>query len=159
MGNKAFDFVRGHWLGIINFHIFLFVSGALLAPCLMHLNQAWVAKVVYGFYGFFCHQKASRCLFILGDQMAICSRCLSFYSSVLISGMWVGWRRPGPLSLSSALFLIFPATMDVSLQILGIHQSTNLIRLLTGSLLGVGISLYLFPRAQNALERLNVRTN
>jgi len=53
-----------------------------------------------------------------------------------------------------ALLLILPALVDVFLQILSIKESTNLIRVTTGLLLGMAVSLYLFPRAQKALDRL-----
>jgi len=43
------------------------------------------------------------------------------------------------------------------LQSLGLSESTNLIRGTTGTLLGTAVSLYLFPRAQRAVERLDVR--
>jgi hypothetical protein len=47
--------------------------------------------------------------------------------------------------------------VSVLLQTLGFSESTNLIRLTTGALLGIALSLYLFPRAQRALERLDVK--
>ena len=89
--------------------------------------------------------------------MAICSRCLFFYSSVLLVGMWAGLRKPGPLSFRTALLLSSPAVISVLLQSLGFSESTNLIRGTTGTLLGTAVSLYLFPRAQKALERLDVK--
>ena len=89
--------------------------------------------------------------------MAICSRCLSFYSSALAVGMWVGLIRTRPLNLKLAVALSFPAIASVLLQSVGLGESTNLIRVTTGALLGTAASLYLFPRAQRAVERLNVK--
>jgi uncharacterized membrane protein len=154
VGGSAYRLVRAHWLALVNFHIFLFVGGALIAPCLLYLDLGWASEIVYRFYGLFCHQKASRSLFLFGGQVAICTRCVSFYSSILLVGMWVGLRKPGPLSFRTALLLSLPAMISVLLQTLGLSESTNLIRLTTGALLGTAISLYLFPRAQKALERL-----
>jgi len=113
-----------------------------------------MSKIFYGFYSFFCHQETSRSFFLFGNQVAICSRCLSFYSSVLFFGLWVSKKRIKPLHLKLALLLILPALVDVFLQILSIKESTNLIRVTTGLLLGMAVSLYLFPRAQKALDRL-----
>jgi uncharacterized membrane protein len=149
--------VRAHWLGLVNLHLFLFIAGALLAPCLSYLDLEWASKILYGFYALFCHQKASRSLFLWGGQVGICSRCLSFYSSALLVGMWVELRSPRPLSFGLALILCLPAMMSVLLQSLGIRESTNLIRVTTGSLLGTALSLYLFPRAQRAIERLDAK--
>jgi len=130
------------------------VIGALEAPLLLHLDQPWISKIIYGFYSLFCHQEASRSFFVFGNQMAICSRCLSFYSSALIFGLWVGFKRTKPLDPKLTLLLILPAMVDVFLQILHIRESTNLIRVSTGVLLGMAVSLYLFPGAQKALKRL-----
>ena len=159
VGIKVYDFVHLHWLGIINFHLFVFVVGALEAPLLLHLDQQWLSKIIYGFYGFFCHQEASRSFFIFGNQVAICSRCLSFYSAMLIFGLGVSLKKITPLDLKLTLLLILPALVDVLLQTLHITESTNLVRVTTGSLLGLAVSLYLFPRAQGAMERLAMGEN
>jgi len=130
------------------------VIGAIEAPLLLHLDQQWISKLIYRFYSFFCHQEASRSFFLFGNQVAICSRCLSFYSSVLIFGLGVSLKRTKPLDLKLTLLLILPAMVDVLLQTLHITESTNLVRVTTGTLLGLAVSLYLFPRAQKALQRL-----
>lgn len=149
--------VRAHWLGLVNFHLFIFIGGALVAPSLLYLDLEWASKIIYQFYGFSCHQKESRSFFLFGGQVAICSRCLSFYSSALIVGMWVGLRKTRALSLRLAVILCLPAAISVLLQSLGLRESTNLIRVTTGVLLGMAVSLYLFPRAQGAVERLNAK--
>jgi len=153
-GIWIYHFVRLHWLGIVNFHLLIFVIGALEAPLLLHLGQPWISKIIYGFYSLFCHQEASRSFFVFGNQMAICSRCLSFCSSAVVFGLWVSFKRTKPLDPRLTLILISPAMVDVFLQILHIRESTNLIRVTTGALLGMAVSIYLFPRAQKALERL-----
>jgi uncharacterized membrane protein len=159
VGMKVYGFVHLHWLGIINFHLLIFVIGALEAPLLLHLDQQWLSKIIYGFYGFFCHQEASRSFFIFGNQVAICSRCLSFYSAMLIFGLWISLKKIKPLDLNLALLLILPALVDVLLQALHITESTNLVRLTTGGLLGMAVSLYLLPRAQRAMAHLSIGEN
>jgi uncharacterized membrane protein len=154
MGTKTYGFVRRHWLGIINFHLCIFVAGALVAPLCSYLDQEWMSKFIYGFYGVFCHQKASRSFSLLGNQVAICSRCLAFYSSLLTFTLWMSIKKLKPLDLKLALFLIMPAIADVFLQTLHIRESTNLLRVTTGALLGLALSVYLLPRAQKAMEGL-----
>lgn len=154
LGTFTFNFVLRHWLAIVNLHLLIFLIGALEAPLLLHLDQTWTSRMCYGLYSFFCHQESSRSVFLLGNQLAVCSRCLAFHSSLLAAGLWVSLRIRKPLDLRLALLLVLPSSVDVLLQVLGIRDSTNLIRLTTGALLGMGIALYLFPRAQRALERL-----
>jgi uncharacterized membrane protein len=154
LGKLTYNLVRRHWLGIVNFHLLIFLVGAMEAPLTLHLNQRWVSRLVYGFYGFFCHQEPSRSFFVFGNQVAICSRCMSFYLSLLIFGLIVSLREFRPLKLKWAVILILPACADVFLQTLNITESTNLLRTTTGLLLGMAVCLYLFPRAQRMVSRL-----
>jgi uncharacterized membrane protein len=159
LGEETYNLIRRHWLGIVNFHLLVFVVGAMEAPLLSNLDQHWVSKFVYGFYGFFCHQEPSRSLFLFGQQVAICSRCLAFYSALFIFGLMISLKAFRPLNLKWALILILPACVDVLLQALGFTESTNLSRITTGLLLGMSVSLFLFPRAQRIVNRINHQIN
>jgi uncharacterized membrane protein len=154
LGGWTYDFVRHHWLGIVNFHLLVFVIGALEAPLLVHLDQQWIARLFYCFYGFFCHQDPSRSFLLFGNQIAICSRCLAFYSSILVFGLWLSRRNLKPLSLRLAGLLAMPAVLDVLLQAVHLIESTNLIRTTSGFLLGMAVSLYLLPRAKRDVHGL-----
>ncbi len=154
IGSRTFEWVKLHWLGIINFHLFLFISGALVAPIFLYLGQEWMAKVVYGFYCFCCHQKAARSFFIFNNQVAICARCIAFYSAVLVFGLGMSIKKIKPVSFKGAVILIIPVLGDVLLQVLRVRESTNLIRVTTGVLSGLAVSLYLIPRAQEGMRRL-----
>lgn len=155
LGGWTYDFVRRHWLGIVNFHVLIFVVGALEAPLFAYLDQQWIARMFYGFYGFFCHQEPSRSYLLLGNQVAVCSRCLAFYSSVLVFGLLVSLNDFKPLSLKLALILALPAVTDVLLQAVHLNESTNLIRTSTGLLLGMAVSLYFLPRGKREVNGLS----
>ncbi len=153
-GEKTFAFVKFHWLGIVNFHVGLFIIGALLAPVFQHLDMNSLSKILYGFYGLFCHQKESRCFLLLNHPVAICARCLSFYSTCLIVGIWISLRRLKPIDLKLATLLLVPGAVDALLQILQIRESSNLMRTTTGALMGLAFSGYLLPRAQKGMRFL-----
>jgi uncharacterized membrane protein len=152
LGIKVYGFIRRHWLGIINFHLLLFVLGSICAPYLSFLGQEGVAKYIYGFYGISCHQIPSRSFFVFDHQIAICARCFSFYVSMLAFGLWLSVVNPRPLSRKIALLLALPIAVDVSLQTLGIAESTNLLRVTTALLLGLSISFYGYPRIKASIE-------
>jgi uncharacterized membrane protein len=156
LGGWTYRFVRRHWLGIVNFHLLVFLAGALEAPLLLYLDPPWISKLVYGVYGFFCHQDPSRSFFLFGNQVAICSRCLAFYSAALIMGLLLSLKDLRPLPASWALALAFPAVADVTLQAVHLTESTNLLRTTTGLLLGMAVSLYLLPRAKSAVDGLGL---
>jgi uncharacterized membrane protein len=153
LGIKVYDFVRLHWLGIVNFHLFFFILGSVSAPCLSYWGQEGIAKYIYGFYGFSCHQIPSRSFFIFGQQIAICARCFSFFSSMLIFGLLLSLLKIRPLDRRIAFLLACPLLVDVSLQTLGIEESTNLLRVTTAILLSLSISFYIYPRIKVCMER------
>lgn len=173
LGVRVYEFVRQHWLGIINFHLLLFIVGSISAPCLSYLGQEWIAKYIYRFYGISCHQVPSRSFFIfdhspaygggsfgvnhsvhLFGQIAICARCFSFFSSILVFGLLLSLKNIRPLNRKVAFLLALPILVDVLLQTLGIKESTNLLRVTTGVLLGLSFSFYIYPRIKVSIERL-----
>jgi uncharacterized membrane protein len=153
LGMKVYDFVRKHWLGIINSHLLLFVLGSICAPYLSFLGLETVAKYVYGIYGLSCHQVPSRSFFIFDHQMAVCARCFSFYLSMLAFGILLSLMDVRPLDRKISFLLILPILMDVLLQTLGIKESTNLLRVTTAVLLSLSLSFSLYPRAKTSIER------
>ena len=59
-----------HWLLIINLLVFTYVGLPFLAPVLMANGATGPANVIYGAYGFVCHQFAFRSWYIGGEQVA-----------------------------------------------------------------------------------------
>jgi len=153
IGLKVYDFVRRHWLGIINFHLFLFILGSISAPYLSYWGEEGIAKYIYGFYGISCHQIPSRSFFIFNHKIAICVRCFSFYVFMLVWGLLVSLKNFRPLSRRTAFFLALPIMMDVLSQTLGIRESTHLFRVTTAVLLSLSISFYIYPRIKVSTGR------
>jgi uncharacterized membrane protein len=173
LGVGVYEFVRRHWLGIVNFHLLLFILGSICAPCLSYLGQGWIAGYIYRFYGISCHQIPSRSFFIFDHspaygggsfgmnhsvhtfgQIAICARCFSFFSSMLVFGLLLSLKNFRPLNRKVAFLLALPILVDVLLQTLGIKESTNLLRVTSGILLGLSFSFHIYPRIKVSIERL-----
>ena len=53
---------------ILNLMVLLYVGLPLLAPVMMKIGWQAPARVIYGGYGFACHQLAYRSFFLFGDQ-------------------------------------------------------------------------------------------
>jgi len=157
LGLRVYDFVRRHWLGIINFHVFLFLLGSISAPGLSYLGEEEIARYIYGFYGISCHQIPSRSLFIFDYQIAVCVRCFSFYASMLVFGVLLSLKTFRPLDRTTAFFLTIPIVVDVLLQTLGIKESTHLLRATTAVLFSLSISFYLYPRIQSSIDSVPLR--
>jgi uncharacterized membrane protein len=103
------------------------------------LSFPWNIPYIFG--DLLCHQKPERSFFLNGNQMPFCSRC---------TAIWVGLT----IGLTLMLFYVielnerFMAIVILSLvpigidgigQLLGFWESTNLIRVITGLIVGVPV--------------------
>jgi uncharacterized membrane protein len=85
-----------------------------------------------------CHQKTERSLFIHGNQMPFCVRCTAIWLGLAVGlGFMVFYRiQLNEKFLFVILLGIVPIGVDGVGQLFGFWESTNIIRLITGSLAG-----------------------
>lgn len=86
-----------------------------------------------------CHQMPERSFFIRGFQFPVCARCTG-----VILGQIVGFLCYPIYRLSAILIYAFCGTMllDWMIQKIGLRESTNLRRLLTGLLCGTALGQF-----------------
>ena len=104
------------------------------------------AKTIYDSGDINCHQKASRSLFINGNEMPYCSRCVGIFFGMALGTLFSLYFIV-ELRLSYILAALLPIGMDGGMQLLGFWESTNPVRLVTGGLAGfiTGMALgYIF---------------
>jgi uncharacterized membrane protein len=96
-------------------------------------------NIVYSCGDRLCHQKAERSFFLNENQMPFCSRCTAIWLGLAIGlGFMVFYK----LKLNEKfIYLIIiglvPIGIDGVGQLFGFWESTNVIRLVTGSLAGI----------------------
>jgi uncharacterized membrane protein len=147
-------FIAHHWLLLTNVAMLAFILPTLLAPYLASVGAYWPSRIIYSFYRLTCHQLPGRSFFLFGHKMAICARCTAIYTSFwglgLLYGVWKAtpWSRRyclGPLPIKWLTVLAVPMFIDGIAQLVGLRESTNLLRTITGTLLGVGTGLFAYP--------------
>jgi uncharacterized membrane protein len=152
--NGLARFIAHHWLLLVNLAMLAFILPTLLAPYLASVGAYWPSRIIYFLYRLTCHQLPGRSFFLFGHKMAICARCTAFYTSFwgmgLLYGAWKAtpWgcrHRPGPLPIKWLAVLAVPMFIDGFTQLVGLRESTNLLRTITGTLVGVGIGLLIYP--------------
>lgn len=86
-----------------------------------------------------CHQKEERSFFINGNQMPFCARCTGIFFGILAGiGFCLFYRiKLDKKFLYFFIIAIIPIGVDGMGQLIGFWESTNIIRLLTGSIVGV----------------------
>lgn len=91
-----------------------------------------------------CHGDPSRCLWIKGKPLPLCSRCITFYPFMIVGAIVAlpiavlldpsAWTV-----LVSFILLELPLVVDGYTQYLGWRSSNNILRAVTGALSGTGI--------------------
>ncbi len=92
-----------------------------------------------------CHQKSERSFFLNGNQMPFCSRCSAIWGGLVIGlGFIIFYRVKLNEKLLYALIIgITPLALDGIGQLFNLWESTNLIRVITGLIVGVVCGLTL----------------
>lgn len=113
------------------------VTGIILAPVLNLVDPA-VSEFLYYFYSPVCHQFPQRSFFLAGYPLAVCVRCLSFYSAgLLLISYYMLRNRTGWWNSVVYVVLITPSIFDFIAEKIGLYSNLDIIRFFTGALLGL----------------------
>jgi uncharacterized membrane protein len=125
----------------------LWVALLVAAPVL----PTAIAATMYGLGSFICHQISERSFHLAGAQLPVCARCIGIYAG--FSAAAVGHVIPrmrfregrSELRPSSARWIFaiaaLPTVLTVALEQSGLWETTNLVRVIAGSTLGIGLAL------------------
>ena len=135
----------------------IYYLGIFLAPYLYDINTA-ASVALYSIYKLVCHQMPSRSFFIFGHQMAVCARCFGIYTGFLV-GMLIypfvkklnNFKTPNKWYLIMALM---PMGIDGTTQLIGLRESFNELRLITGLIAGFVGVFYILPVFLSSLDEI-----
>jgi len=150
-GENLARLLARHWLGLLNGVLLVITGLSLLAPYLEHAGHPIPGLLIHKAFKVLCHQKPERCFYAFGHPMAVCSRCFAVYASFLFIGLAFGaWRslirrRWEEIPLWSLVAFILPMAMDGATQLVGLRESTQALRTITGTLVGAGMGLFIYP--------------
>lgn len=145
-----FDYYVG-FLTILNLLPFI-------APLLLKLGLVFPAKIIYFIFSFTCHQFASRSIHIYDFQYAWCARDTGIWLGIVVVAWLLRARKLTPIRWYWVIPFMIPIALDGGLQTIftflnitpagdlaggAIYASNNLARFITGSIFGVGLSLWL----------------
>ncbi|MDR0912764.1 MAG: DUF2085 domain-containing protein [Methanobrevibacter sp.] len=107
---------------------------------------------------YICHQRKDRSFKIKNHYFPLCSRCTGIYLSLflfliifLVLNLKLNYDLPSNCKLIGFLLLI-PMAIDGISQYLNWRESTNILRLITGILAGLGLAILIL----SILESLKV---
>ena len=112
-----------------------FFAASLAQPALSGDASREVGELL----GRTCHRFPHRSLHLPWGTSGLCARCTAFWAAAgLVSlAMALGVRPPG---LGAGLLLIAPLVADGGMQYLGLYESFNVLRVVTGLAAGAGVA-------------------
>lgn len=120
-----------------------------LAPLAEANNYSSVAKPIYKFFGFLCHQNSARSFHLYEHAFAVCSRCFGVYFGLFLGFIIYPFLRPieetEPLPRFWLFTAIIPMAVDWLLGVFEIWENTHLSRFLTGAILGAACAVFIVP--------------
>jgi uncharacterized membrane protein len=101
------------------------------------------ANIIYTIGDRFCHQQSDRSLFLNGNQMPFCSRCTAIWigSTIALSIFCFFTVSLDERLILYLIFSLIPLGIDGIGQLFGLWDSTNIIRILTGLIAGIGFGM------------------
>jgi uncharacterized membrane protein len=135
---------------------FLLLAGELIwlslligTPYLAAHKYVLSSEFLYHIFSHFCHQRPERSFFIFGEQIPVCARDFSLYVAAFISTIvYPKIRQLYTPVLPSKWYLVvflFPMAVDGLTQLVGLRESTNFLRFITGFLGGLVAPFYFIP--------------
>ncbi len=150
---------RQNWVSYIPFALaFAWVLLLFISPMLMPANSIYLGNngkvaipdntpyinahihnpVIHAVYisgDYMCHQHSNRSFFINGNQMPYCSRCTGIFTG-LAFGLLLSAIFRVRIGFLLYFIILIPLAVDGGLQLLTPYESTNIMRIVTGMLVG-----------------------
>lgn len=104
----------------------------------------------------FCHRRPERTLKIRGRYLPVCARCTGIYTGMSVFFLLLFFIEfsYGLNLFFLSILLILPTALDGITQLLKLRESTNVIRLITGFICGIGCFMLLLASIEILQEVL-----
>ena len=143
-----------YWTHMLTSVLGLIVLIALFIPILSYLGLDAVAKPLFFALHAICAQIPSHSFYLFGHQLGLCVRNLFIYGSMFLGGLVFVLskkRLPGIPWWVWGL-MILPMVLDGTTQLVGWRESTWELRMITGTLFGLGSVWFALPLMQRYLR-------
>ena len=149
-GRQLSDLLLGYWAHMLTCVLGLIVFITLLIPFLSYLGLDVVAEPMFFALHAICAQIPSHSFYILGHQLGMCVRNLFIYGSMFLEGLVfvLSKKRLTGIPWWVWVLMILPMALDGTTQLVGWRESTWALRMITGTLFGVGSVWFALPLMQ-----------
>lgn len=129
----------------------LWCGAIIAAPLLAGMKEPFASagSGLYAFFGPVCHQFDTHSFHLAGAKFGVCIRCFSIYASFTLGLMaypFVRHIQRFPMRDGAMVMIAMaPMAIDVLLSMAGLHSSTTVSRVITGSVFGLTAAIVLTP--------------
>jgi uncharacterized membrane protein len=143
-----------YWATVITVVLGLIVAIALSIPFLSYFGLDVIAKPLFYSLHFVCAQVPSHSFYIFGHQLGLCARNLSIYVSMFLGSLVfvLSKKRVPGLPWWLWILMLLPMVLDGVTQMFGWRESTWILRVVTGTLFGLGNIWFVLPLIQKTLD-------
>lgn len=154
---------------IFNFFIVflgILVFLPIIAPIAASFGLYWISEPIYFIYSFMCHQFHWRSIHINGHQVAWCTRDTFIWGAFFATALALKYNffKTG-LKWYWIFPFIIPIALDGGIQTIAtifgfgsgdqFYLSTNMMRMITGTIFGIGLGLIMASYIKEEQDRLN----
>jgi len=141
------NFLLHHWATIITTVLGLFVGTAFSIPFLSYFGLDSIAKPLFFSLHAVCAQIPSHSFYILGHQLGLCARNFSIYTSMFLTSLvfTLSKKRLPGIPWWIWVLLMIPMALDGTTQLFGLRESSWELRVITGTLFGLGNAWFVLP--------------
>ena len=143
----------------------IFYSLIILAPYFSYLYSITnflpyklISDTIYLIFSIMCHQLPQRSYFIFGYKMAVCARCFGIYTGMLIGTIIYPFiKKLSDFKIPNIKYYIIsliPMAIDGTTQLIGLRESFNELRFITGFIAGFVSIFYFLPIFLNFINKL-----
>lgn len=154
--HRAGQFFLRTWVFWIIAVLGLILLATVSVPILAFFGLDSIAKPIFSALHLICAQIPSHSFYMLGHQLGMCARNISIYGSMFVGAIIFQAskkRFPGiPWWLWGLMLL--PIAWDGLTQMFGLRESTWELRVLTGSLFGLGNVWFALPFLQKTINEI-----
>ena len=153
LGLHIGDFLLNHWTTLLTCVLGIIVFAALSVPFLSYFGLDAISKQIFFMLHLVCAQIPSHSFYIFGHQLGMCERNFSIYASMFIASLVfvLSKKRLPGIPWWLWVLMILPMAIDGTTQMVGLRESTWLLRVLTGTLFGLGNLWFALPLIQKTI--------
>ncbi len=159
-GRFVSNLLIDHWATMITWMLGILVFAALSVPFLSYFGLDGISKQIFFALHMVCAQIPSHSFYIFGHQLGMCARNFSIYASMFIGSLIfvLSKKRIPGIPWWIWVLMILPLALDGTTQMFGWRESTWELRVLTGTLFGLGNVWFALPLIQKTiLESLPIQ--